>query len=238
VFDVVAASISMQTFVLRTTVRDAGTPVLSDHALLRIVVSKDIMYVRQDSGGLEGTILASEDMVVVLAFTLAAIILAIIIIVIVIFRLRGLRMRGHGLGGARSDLEGGVDEEKIRLSATPTLIADTRLNGSAAYRTLTDGCRISTGNGNVMGGVRNTGMLRGDSCQSATTRATVGGLSKATAVVNAYVSPPDNTSPYQQSSLSDEEDLKYEKDNAEKQFFQVETTHYITELFKACNFYN
>ena len=53
---------------LRATVRDGGTPVLSDHALLRIVVSKDILYVRQDPDGLHQTILASEQMVIVLGF--------------------------------------------------------------------------------------------------------------------------------------------------------------------------
>jgi len=61
----VTASITMETFVLRATVRDSGTPVLSDHALLRIVVSKEIMYVRHDASGLHATILASEDMVIV-----------------------------------------------------------------------------------------------------------------------------------------------------------------------------
>jgi len=218
----------METFVLRATVRDSGSPVLSDHALLRIVVSKDILYVRPDVSGLHGTILASEDMVIVLAFTLTIIIVAILVIVIVIIWLRRLRRRGHGLGGGRSDLDGGVDEEKIRLSATPTLFLDsTRSNGSAAYRALSDGCRVSSGNGNVMGGIRNTGLLRGDSCQSAAARPPVGGVmggvSKATAIVNAYVSA-DNSSPYQHGSLSDDEDLKCQNDNSEKQFLQVRTT--------------
>jgi len=227
----------METFVLRATVRDSGSPVLSDHALLRIVVSKDILYVRQDVGGLHQTILASEDMVVVLAFTLAIIIVAIVIIVVVICRLRRLRRRGHGLGGGRGDLDGGVDEEKIRLSATPTLFIDkTRANGSAAYRALTDGCRVSTGNGNAVGGIRNTGMLRGDNCQSAATRpamgGVMGGVGKATAVVNAYVSPPlDNSSAYHQGSLSDEEDLKCQRDSAEKPFLQVRIFAYHTVEF-------
>ena len=234
--DVATASISMETFVLRATVRDSGTPVLSDHALLRIVVSKDILYVRQDMGRLHQTILASEDMVIVLAFTLAIIIVAILIIVVVICRLRRLRRRGHGLGGGPSDLDGGVDEEKIRLSATPTLFVDkTRSNGSAAYMALTDGCRVSTGNGNVMGGIRNTGMLRGDNCQSTTTGhamgGVMGGVGKATAVVNAYVSPPpDNSSAYQQGSLSDEEDLKCQKDGIEKPFLQVRMAFHTVEL--------
>ena len=214
----------METFVLRATVRDSGQPVLSDHALLRIVVSKDIVYVRPDVSGLHGSILASEDMVVVLACTLAVIIVAIIIIIIVIIRPRRLRERGHGLGGGRSDHEGGVDEEKIRLSATPTLFADkTRSNGSAAFRTLTDGCRISTGNGNVMGGIRNSGMLRGDSCQSSTARPGVGGVGKATAVVNAYVTPTENTPVHEQGSLSDDEDFKCQKSSDEQQFLQVTT---------------
>ena len=216
---------------LRATVRDGGTPVLSDHALLRIVVSKDILYVRQDPDGLHQTILASEQMVIVLGFTLAVIIVAILVIVIVIFRLRRLRRRGHGLGGGRGDLDGGMDEEKIRLSATPTLFVDnTRSNGSAAYRALTDGYRVNTGNGNVMGGIRNTGMLRGDSYQSTTARPTVGGVmggvGKATAVVNAYVSPPDNSTSYQQESLSDEEDLKCQPQEScsDKQLLQVTAT--------------
>jgi len=224
----------METFVLQATVRDSGNPVLSDHALLRIVVSKDIVYVREEPGGLHETILASEDMVKVLAFTLAVIIIAIVVIVVVICWLKYVRRRGHGLGGGRSDLDRGVDEEKIRLSATPTLFLDkTRSNGSAAYRALTDGCRVATGNGNMMGGVRNTGMLRGDSCQSGTGRSTVGGVGKATAVVNAYVSPPDNT--YQQGSLSDEEDLKYQKDDIEKQLLQVRKTYRFVHLIK-CHF--
>jgi len=171
-------------------------------------------------------------MVIVLALTLAIIIVAILVIVVVICRLRRLRRRGHGLSGGRSDLDEGVDEEKIRLSATPTLFFDnSRANGSAAYRTLTDGCRVASGNGNVMGGIRNTGLLRGDSCQSATARhamgGVMGGVSKATAVVNAYVSA-DNTSPYQHGSLSDEEDLKCQKENIEKQLLQVRTMlHFI-----------
>jgi len=228
---VVTASITMETFVLRATVRDSGTPVLSDHALLRIVVSRDILYVRQDSGGLHQTILASEDMVIVLAVTLAVIIVAILVIVVVICRLRRLRRRGHGMGGGRSELDGGVDEEKIRLSATPTLFVDqTRSNGSAAYRALTDGCRVFTGNGNAMGGVRNAGILRGDSCRSGTARPAMGGVSKATAIVNAYVSPADNTSPYQQGSLSDEEDLKCQKEEAEQQFLQVRMHNFLKDV--------
>jgi len=229
--------------VLKATVRDSGTPVFSDHAHLRIVVSKDILYVRQDIGGLHQTILASEDMVIVLAFTLAIIIVAILIIVVVICRLRRLRRRGRGLGGGQSDLDGGVDEEKIRLSATPTLfIEKTRSNGSAAYRALTDGCRVSSGNGNVMGTIRNSGMLRGDNCQSLTTRPTIGGamggVGKATAVVNAYVSPAtDNSSVYQQASLSDEEDLKCQKDGDEKPFLQVRMAYHIVQLStsRICN---
>jgi len=218
----------METFVLRATVRDSGNPVLSDHALLRIVVSKDILYSRPNTSGLHQTILASEEMVFVLAITLAIIIIAIFVIVVVIFWLRRMRRRGHGLGGGRSDLDGNVDEEKIRLSATPTLFADR--NGSAAYRALTDGCRVSTGNGNVVGGIRNTGMLRGDSCQSATARPAVGGVNKATAVVNAYVSPPEDTPPYQQGSLSDEEDLKCQKDSADHQFLQVRISSAISDV--------
>jgi len=234
----VTASITMETFVLRATVRDSGTPVLSDHALLRIVVSKDILYVRPNTDGLHGTILASEDMVIVLAFTLAIIIVAIVVIVIVICRLRRLRRRGHRLGGGRTDLDVGVDEEKIRLSATPTLFVDsTRSNGSAAYRTLTEQCRVSSGNGNLMGGIRNTGLLRGDGCQFGTVRPVMGGVmggvsSKATAVVNAYVST-DNSSPYQHGSLTDEEDLKSQKDNSEKQFLQV-----TLEVFDIVFFYS
>jgi len=202
----------------------------SDHALLRIVVSKDIQYVRPDSSGLHGTILASEDMVIVLAFTLAVIIVAILVIVIVICRLKRLRRRGHRLAGGRSDFDGGVDEEKIRLSATPTLFLDsTRQNGSAAYRTLGDGCRVSSRNGNVIGGIRNTGLLRGDSCQSGTARpamgGVMGGVSKATAVVNAYVSA-DNTPAYQHGSVSDEEDLKSQKNNSDKPFLQVRITDF------------
>jgi len=223
IYDAVSASISMETFVLRATVRDSGSPVLSDHALLRIVVSKDIVYVRHDASGLHQTILASEDMVVVLAFTLAIIIVAIFSIVIVICWLRRLRRRGHGLSSGRGDLDGGVEEEKIRLSGTPTLFVEsTRSNKSAAYRALTDGCRVSTRNGNVMGGVRNSGMLRGDSCQSATTRPAVGGVSKATAVVNAYVTPADNSCAYQQGCSSDDDDLKCQNQSAaENHFSQV-----------------
>lgn len=233
----VTASITMETFVLRATVRDSGTPVLSDHALLRIVVSKDILYVRQDPGGLHQTILASKDMVVVLGCTLAVIIVAILIIVVVICRLRRLRRRGRGLGGGRSDLDGGMDEEKIRLSATPTLFIDkTRSNGSAAYRALTDGCRVSTGNGSAVGGTRNTGMLSGDGCQSVAMRpamgGVMGGVGKATAVVNAYVSPPaDNSTAYQHGSLSDEEDLKCQKDIVEKPFLQVRMAYHTVSHF-------
>jgi len=222
--DVVSASITMETFVLRATVRDSGSPVLSDHALLRIVVSKDIQYVRPDSSGLHGTILASQNMVIVLAFTLAVIIVAILVIVIVICRLKRLRRCGHRLGGGRSDLDGGVDEEKIRLSATPTLFLDNaRTNGSAAYWALGDRCQVSSGNGNVIGGIRNTGLMRGDSCQSGTVQPAMGGVSKATAIVNAYVSA-DNPPAYHHGSLSDEEDLKSLKNNSDKPFLQVRIT--------------
>ena len=165
----------METFVFRATVRDGGNRF--DHAFLRIVVSKDILFVlssstRRDPEEHNGHLglLASEDMVVVLAFTLAVIIIAIIVIVIVILALRrrtgggsgdiggGVGHRRPGRGGFGQGWGGGMsggravgnccNEEKMQLSG-PRAVYDVDRscsNGTLAYCN-GSGSHCSTGNG-------------------------------------------------------------------------------------------
>jgi hypothetical protein len=158
-------AIAMETFVFRATVRDGGNRF--DHTFLRIVVSKDIVFVASsnslsdpsDHHGGAGHLglLASEDMVIVLAFTLAVIIVAIVIIIIVILALRrrnssdggltgGRRRPGrNGIGGFTQGWGGGANggrgagccssEEKMQLSG-PKAIYDVDhscSNGTLAY---------------------------------------------------------------------------------------------------------
>jgi len=236
----------METFVFRATVRDGGNRF--DHAFLRVVVSKDILFVPSSSSltnavdyGSHLGLLASEDMVVVLAFTLAVIIIAIIVIVIVILALRrrssggnddvgggGGRRHRQGRGGFGQNWGGGmnvgratgncINEEKLQLSG-PRAVYDVDrscsngtlayCNGSGSHCGSGNGGKCSTTTADHNGGIplsgkTNSGNGFGKKYAGSDTVANGNGsckaklltetdkvnaaMSKATAVVNAYVS--------------------------------------------------
>jgi hypothetical protein len=162
----------MESFLFRATVRDGGNRF--SHAFLRIVVSKDVVFVPSTSSltdtgsSIDGSghfgLLASEDMVVILAFTLAVIIVAIFIIIVVILALRRRGVDGEhpGVGGGggshrrpgpvwAGSLNGGRvvsggNEEKMQLSGPRGAydVDHSCSNGTLAY---CNGANIAVGNG-------------------------------------------------------------------------------------------
>ena len=104
------SAVVRETYVLRLSVSDGGEPALGDRTELRVVVRSDVAFV----DARYYSILASEDMVVVLAFTLATILMAIAIIVAIIcmFRRRAVAAGSHGAGSGSA---GGEKERNYKL---------------------------------------------------------------------------------------------------------------------------
>lgn len=169
--DVLVASdlskIALETVVLRLAVRDGGQPQLSDHTQLGIVISRDIPFVAED---LPLSILASEDMVVVLSFTLAIILLAIAIIITIICIFRRRSRRYDGAGG-RSGVGPGEAGHGNGLNKTPY----------ASEKKPVLNCSVTSSNGKLQYSDGGKGQGPPFDLQSST------GNGKTTAVVNAFV---------------------------------------------------
>lgn len=95
------SEILVETYSFELVAKDSGKPQLTGHSRLKITISSDVPYSGYSRFSYDSAygILASEDTVVVLAFTLALVLLAIIIIIGVMCALKKRTDDGRNGGG-------------------------------------------------------------------------------------------------------------------------------------------